>query len=83
MKIDCQEIRRVVRREGATPSSETPLAADLMRQKDFTDEEVDMLWELLEDDPSSEQPPDIGVREPVQPHGPFSSLGAENPREES
>ena len=73
MKIDCQEIRRVVRRtqrEGVS-TVETPLAAELMRQMELTDKEVDALWELLEDDSSPPGAPGSSSkheRRPPQPH---------------
>ena len=84
MKIDCQEIRRVVRRtqrEGVS-TVETPLAAELMRQKEFTDAEVDWLCNNLGQEPP-DYPPDIGVREPARPNRPTMPSQATTAEEES
>lgn len=75
MKIDCKEIRQVVGRMEREGQAVDPVSAargaELMRQKELTDAEVDRLWEILPSDPGPfPNPPDIGVREPIQPTGP-------------
>lgn len=73
--IDPNEIRSTMRRmerDGLTvDSSAAERGAELVRNKELTDAEVDLLWEMLDDDPPREAD---GVREPRRP-APSSDAG--------